>query len=606
MTLKRVSHSSVSSQPQSIASLETYDPEFICRYYRWRLPQVIKRFLEIFWPLFWFVLCLRWDELRGCANRNVPRRAVQLRQILTQLGPTFIKVGQALSTRPDLVRKDYLEELTQLQDQLPAFPSDQAYACIEAELGRPIAELYAQISPEPVAAASLGQVYKAQLHSGEWVAVKVQRPHLRERLSLDLYLIRWASTWLGPWLPLNLGNTLTAVVDEFGRKLYEEIDYLHEGRNCERFADYFRGDPDVYVPRVFWTYSTRRVLTLEWIDGIKLTDVERIRAAGLEVKQLVRIGVVSALKQLLEYGFFHADPHPGNLFALTDGRMAYIDFGMMDQLTPEMKEYLVDALVHLVDRDYSALIEDFIHLGFLQPDVDRQQLLPALETVLKDVMAQEVANFNFKTATDQFSDLMYRYPFQVPPHFALVIRSLVTQEGVALSLYPQFRIVGVAYPYVAKRLLTDESPRIRERLLQVLVKDGKFRWNRLENLIQIARSDGELDLVPTAQMGLRYLMSEEARTLRRQLVLSLTEDDRIHFEELQRLWRLLSPDLSPSRLWQATLAFLRTWFAEHVQKNVQDTFAELREQVQAYLEPLSRGPLPQLWPGLLAGMEQQR
>ncbi|MGY2767490.1 ABC1 kinase family protein [Thermostichus sp. MS-CIW-34] len=588
------------SRTSPIAALEVYDPQLICRYYRWRLPQVIGRALAILWPFLWFVLCLRWDQLWGHTDRNVGRRSVQLRKLLTDLGPTFIKVGQALSTRPDLVRKDYLEELTQLQDQLPPFPSEQAFARIESELGRPIAEIFAQISPEPVAAASLGQVYKAQLHSGEWVAVKVQRPHLREQLSLDLYLIRWASTWLGPWLPLNLGSTLTAVVDEFGRKLFEEIDYLHEGRNCERFAEYFRDDPDVYVPRIFWAYSTRRVLTLEWIDGIKLTDVERIRAANLEVKQLVRIGVVAALKQLLEYGFFHADPHPGNLFALTDGRMAYIDFGMMDQLTEEMKEYLVDALVHLVDRDYNALIDDFIHLGFLQSDVGRQELIPALEKVLADVLTQEVVNFNFKTATDQFSDLMYRYPFQVPSHFALVIRSLVTQEGVALSLYPQFRIVGVAYPYVAKRLLTDESPRIRQRLLQVLIKDGKFRWNRLENLIQIARSDGGLDWLPTAQTGLRYLMSEEARDLRRQLVLSLTEDDRLHFEELQRLWQLLSPELSPAYLWQATLRSLPST------GDLQHTLAELREQVQAHLEHLSRWRLPQPWSDLLAGVGQER
>lgn len=588
------------SRTSPIDALEVYDPQLICRYYRWRLPQVIGRALAILWPFLWFVLCLRWDQLWGHTDRNVGRRSVQLRKLLTDLGPTFIKVGQALSTRPDLVRKDYLEELTQLQDQLPPFPSEQAFARIESELGRPIAEIFAQISPEPVAAASLGQVYKAQLHSGEWVAVKVQRPHLREQLSLDLYLIRWASTWLGPWLPLNLGSTLTAVVDEFGRKLFEEIDYLHEGRNCERFAEYFRDDPDVYVPRIFWAYSTRRVLTLEWIDGIKLTDVERIRAANLEVKQLVRIGVVAALKQLLEYGFFHADPHPGNLFALTDGRMAYIDFGMMDQLTEEMKEYLVDALVHLVDRDYNALIDDFIHLGFLQSDVGRQELIPALEKVLADVLTQEVVNFNFKTATDQFSDLMYRYPFQVPSHFALVIRSLVTQEGVALSLYPQFRIVGVAYPYVAKRLLTDESPRIRQRLLQVLIKDGKFRWNRLENLIQIARSDGGLDWLPTAQTGLRYLMSEEARDLRRQLVLSLTEDDRLHFEELQRLWRLISPELSPAYLWQATLRSLPST------GDLQHTLAELREQVQAHLEHLSRWRLPQPWSDLLAGVGQER
>ena len=535
----------------SIADLEVYDPQFITRYYRWRLLRVMGRALAILWPLLWFVLCLRWDQLWGQGDRKVPQRAEQLRKLLTDLGPTFIKVGQALSTRPDLVRKDYLEELTKLQDQLPSFPSQEAFARIESELGRPITEIYAQISPEPVAAASLGQVYKAQLHSGEWVAVKVQRPHLRERLSLDLYLIRWASTWLGPWLPLNLGNTLTAVVDEFGRKLFEEIDYLQEGRNCERFAEYFRGDPDVYVPRIFWAYSTRRVLTLEWIDGIKLTDVERIRAANLEVKQLVRIGVVAGLKQLLEYGFFHADPHPGNLFALPDGRLAYIDFGMMDQLSLETKEHLVDAVVHLINKDYEQLGQVYIKLGFLKPDTDMAPITRALETVLGDIMAEKVKDFNFKVVTDRFSRIMYEYPFCLPAKFALIIRSVVTQEGVALTLNPEFRIVQVAYPYVAKRLLTDESESLRRRLLEVLFRNERFQWHRLENLITIARSDGEFDLIPTAHMGLQYLFSPEGEFIRRRLLLALTEDNRLHLAEIQRLWQLLVPELEPAKLWSA-------------------------------------------------------
>jgi predicted unusual protein kinase regulating ubiquinone biosynthesis (AarF/ABC1/UbiB family) len=433
---------------------------------------------------------------------------------------------------------------------LPAYPTEQAFAKIQQELGQPVAQIYAEISAAPVAAASLGQVYKARLQTGEWVAVKVQRPNLLRKLTLDLFLIRWASTWIGPWLPLNLGHSLTQIVDEFGTKLFEEIDYLNEGRNCERFANYFRDDPDVYVPRIYWPFCSRSVLTLEWIDGIKLNDTEAIEAAHLETEKLVRIGVVSSLKQLLEFGFFHADPHPGNLFALRDGRMAYIDFGMMDQLTQNMKEYLVDALVHLVDRDYEELIQDFIHLGFLSPDVEGDAIISALETVLADVLTQEVGNFNFKTATDRFSDLMYAYPFYVPPNFALVIRSLATQEGIALSLYPEFKIVAVAYPYVAKRLLTDESPRLRQRLLQVLLKNGQFRWNRLENLIRIAQLDGGLDLLPTAEMGFRYLVSAEAKDLRQQLILALTADDRLHFDILQQLWDLVKPEMSPQRLWQ--------------------------------------------------------
>ncbi|MDX2272933.1 MAG: AarF/ABC1/UbiB kinase family protein [Cyanobacteriota bacterium] len=533
-----------------LAALRAYDSQVITRYYRWRWFPVWGRALTVLWQFLWFGLTLLGDRLWGKEAEKTQQRAVQLCRLFIYLGPTFIKVGQALSTRPDLVPKDFLEELTKLQDQLPSYPTEQAFAKITQELGQPVTELFAEISPSPVAAASLGQVYKARLLDQTWVAVKVQRPNLERILSLDLYLLRWVSTWIGSWLPLNLGESLTQVVDEFGSKLYEEIDYLNEGRNCERFAAYFREDPDVYVPKIYWAYSSKRVLTLEWIDGIKLTDTEQIQAARLEIPKLVRIGVVSALKQLLEYGFFHADPHPGNLFALRDGRMAYIDFGMMDQLTQSMKENLVDALVHLVDRDYENLILDFINLGFLQPTVDAKPILPALEIVLNDVLTQEVGNFNFKTATDQFSDLMFQYPFRVPPNFALVIRSLITQEGVAISLYPQFKIVAIAYPYVAKRLLTDESPKLRKRLLEILFKDGKFRWNRLENLIQIARVDGDFDLVPTAQMGLRYLLSEEAQDLRYRLVLALTEDDRLHLDQVQRLWELVKPELSAQRLWQ--------------------------------------------------------
>jgi predicted unusual protein kinase regulating ubiquinone biosynthesis (AarF/ABC1/UbiB family) len=537
----------------SLTSLTAYDPKSISRYYRWRLGVVLYRLWRVASAFIGFGLSLQWDRWWGRSELMVPKRANQLRHILTNLGPTFIKVGQALSTRPDLVRKDYLEELTHLQDSLPGYPTSQAFARIEKELGHSLPTLFAEISSEPVAAASLGQVYKARLHSGEWVAVKVQRPSLVQQLTLDLFLLRWISTWISPYLPLNLGQSLPDVVDEFGVKLFEEIDYLNEGRNCERFAAFFETDPEVHVPKIFWSYSSLRVLTLEWIDGIKLNNTLGIHAAQLDLSSLIRIGVSSSLKQLLENGFFHADPHPGNLFALRDGRMAYIDFGMMDQLSQEAKEHLVDALVHLVDRDYESLVQDFIHLGFLMPDADTQAIIPALEVVLGEVLTQEVRNFNFKTATDQFSDLMYKYPFRVPPNFALVIRSLVTLEGVALSLDPQFKIVGVAYPYIAKRLLTDESPRIRKRLLQVLVKACHLRWNRLENLIEIARLDGDLDLLPTAGMGFRYLTSAEAADFRRQLVLALTEDDRLRLDKLQRLWSLVQPELTLERLWQVAV-----------------------------------------------------
>jgi predicted unusual protein kinase regulating ubiquinone biosynthesis (AarF/ABC1/UbiB family) len=544
--------------------LKQYNPETIARYFRYRPWLAWGRLLRIIWSFAGFIFSLKWDEWQDQVEENQGKRATQLRTLLTNLGPTFIKVGQALSTRPDLIRKDFLAELVKLQDQLPAFDSDLAYQIIETDLQRPISKIFRELSPQPVAAASLGQVYKGRLLTGEEVAVKVQRPNLRPLLTKDLYLMRWVASWLAPWLPLNLGHDLTLIVDEFGTKLFEEIDYINEGRNAEKFAHNFRNDPQVKVPSIYWNYTSNHVLTLEWINGFKLTDTQNIQSVGLDPEAIIQIGVTTGLQQLLEHGFFHADPHPGNLFAMYDGRMAYIDFGMMDQLEETTKESLVDALVHLVNKDYADLAADFVKLGFLTANTNIAPIVPALEAVLGNAIGKNVNDFNFKTITDEFSELMYEYPFRVPAKFALIIRSLVTQEGIALSLNPNFKIVEVGYPYIARRLLTGESPALRRRLLNVLFKDGKFQWQRLENLITIARTDSQFDVLPTARMGLEFILSEEGKFLRRQLVLALTEDDRLHTEEVQRLWDLVKDDLPPNRLLNVAISLLTEFSKESV------------------------------------------
>ncbi len=541
-----------------------YDAKVIAQYYLSRPWLYIWRALTIVWFFGIFLFHLQWDQWHHKTEQNKYKRASELRQILTRLGPTFIKVGQALSTRPDLIRKDFLDELIKLQDQLPTFDNQVAFAIVEEELGRRADEVYREISPHPVAAASLGQVYRAVLPTGEEVAVKVQRPNLRPILSLDLYLMRCAAGWLKPWLPLNLGHDLTLIVDEFGIKLFEEIDYINEGQNAEKFAANFRDDPEVKVPEIHWQYSNHRVLTLEWIEGFKLTDTEKIKAAGLDRDALIRIGVTSGLRQLLEHGFFHADPHPGNLLATPDGRMAYLDFGIMDQLEEQTKETLASAVVQLVNQDYCALANDFVKLGFLTPKTDIKPIIPALEKVLGNAIGQSVGNFNFKTITDEFSELMYNYPFRVPAKFALIIRSLITQEGLALSLNPNFKIVEVSYPYVARRLLTGESPQMRRQLIDVLFKEGKFQWARLENMIAIASSDEKFDLLPTAGLGLQYLFSSEGQYLRRQLLLALTENDRLHAEEMQSLWTLVKDELKPQRLFDLALSSFRELSIETV------------------------------------------
>ncbi|MGA1622277.1 MAG: ABC1 kinase family protein [Synechocystis sp.] len=529
-------------------NIRRYDATAIAHYYDRRPVTVLWRAIEVLWSFVFFVACLLWDQWTHQVDVYKQQRAEDLRELLTRLGPTFIKVGQALSTRPDLIRRDYLTELIKLQDQLPPFDNQRAFQLIEEQLGMKVDEAYREISANPVAAASLGQVYRAMLYSGEEVAVKVQRPNLRPQLSLDLYLMRWGAQKFGRFLPLNLGHDLTLIVDEFGIKLFEEIDYINEGKNAEKFAENFHGDPDVKVPMIYWQYSNQKVLTLEWIQGFKLTDTNKIQAAGIDPNTIIKIGVTSGLRQLLEHGFFHADPHPGNLFATLDGRMAYIDFGMMDQLEPGTKETIASSIVQLINKDYNALADDFVALGFLAPDTNIQPIIPALETVFGSALGQSVRDFNFKTITDDFSELMYDYPFRVPAKFALIIRSLVTQEGLALSLDPNFKIVEVAYPYVARRLLTGESPQLRRQLIDVLFKDNKFQWQRLENMLSIARSDEQFDLLPTAQLGLQYLLSEEGLYLRRQILLALTEDDRLHTDEVQRIWGLVKDDFKPHEL----------------------------------------------------------
>ncbi|MFM7394402.1 MAG: ABC1 kinase family protein, partial [Cyanobium sp.] len=420
---------------------------------RWLLPRFwiwIPRLLEVILRLGWLVLGL---AVQG--NSRDPqiqqRLARRILTTLTDLGPCFIKVGQALSTRPDLVRRDWLEELTRLQDDLPPFPHDIAERVIEEELGAPAERLFAVFPDYPVAAASLGQVYRARLADGRWVAVKVQRPELPFILRRDLAILRVLGVLSAPYLPLNLGFGLGDIIDEFGRSLFEEIDYRKEADNARHFALLFEDSPEVTVPTVEAAFTSRRVLTTSWIQGTKMQSRRDLEAAHLDPAALIRTGVIAGLRQLLEFGYFHADPHPGNLFALpgrtgTMGHMAYVDFGMMDSLSDADRLTLTGAVVHLINRDFEALAQDFVTLGFLNPRTDRSPIVPALEEVLGGALGENVGDFNFKAITDRFSELMYDYPFRVPARFALIIRAVVSQEGLAIRLDPGFRILQVAYP----------------------------------------------------------------------------------------------------------------------------------------------------------------
>ncbi len=543
-----------------------YNPARLKEYYRRRPLQVVSRWWKILWPVVVFVTSRWWDRKTGQVDRKQRQRAVQLREILTRLGPAYIKIGQALSSRPDLLPASYLDELAKLQDQLPPFDNELAYQFIEEELGRPPHQIYAELTPAPIAAASLGQVYKGKLPSGEAVAVKVQRPGLADSIGLDIYILRGLARWVQKNIK-SIRSDLVGILDEFAERLFEEMDYVQEGHNAEHFQELYGHLSDIYVPRIYWGYTNHRVLTMEWITGVKLTQPEAVRTHGVDARYLIEVGVQCSLRQLLEHGFFHADPHPGNLLAMPTGKLAFLDFGMMSQIQPEQRYGLINAIVHIVNRDFEGLVHDYVKLGFLKPETDLAPIIPELTKVFNNALGASVAELNFQSIVNQLSELMYEYPFQVPAYYALIIRSLVTLEGIAITVDPNFKVLSAAYPYVAKRLLTDPAPELRTSLNNLLFKEERFRWNRLENLLRHARDSSDFDFDTALGQALDYLFSDRGDLIRNRLTEELIKAvDSLGRSALQRAASTLRQQIGLDRQQSPAAATDEQQTLEHLKR----------------------------------------
>ena len=533
-----------------LSGLLVYDPAAITRLYAGHPKRLLRRLWQTLVPISLFLLGGVVDRFTGqLSNPERARaRARECAELLAALGPAFIKAGQALSTRPDIVPPVLLEELAQLQDQLPGFDSGLAMACIEDDLGAPVDEIFATLEREPISAASLGQVHRGVLKGGQKVAVKVQRPGLREQITLDLYIVRNIASWMNKNVGL-IRSDLVGLIDELGTRVFEEMDYLNEAANAEKFKQLHSHNQAIAVPQIYLEATSRRVLTMEWIDGVKLTNLEAVKAIGVDPDEMVNIGVNCSLQQLLEHGFFHADPHPGNLLALSDGRLAYLDFGMMSTVTREARTGLIQAVVHLVNRDFTSLSKDFVSLGFLSEEVDLSPIVPAFEGVFGQALEMGVSRMDFKAVTDDLSGVMYRFPFRVPPYYALIIRSLVTLEGIALSVDPDFKILGAAYPYFARRLMEDPDPQLRQSLREMLFDGDEFRWQRLEALVSSAALQDQLDVEGLLDQVIDFLFSPGGGMLRRQLVDAMVERmDHLAWRMTLRIGRRLPGRMLPPGL----------------------------------------------------------
>ncbi len=442
-----------------------------------------------------FIRAVRYVVFRGAdASRSKEARLEQqarwFKQSLIKLGPTFIKIGQALGTRGDLLPLAYVKELATLQDQVPPFPTSEAYARIETELGRTLQEAFAEIDAEPVAAASLGQVYRARLHNGAEVAVKVQRPHLEATISFDITLLRRLVRALSRYPSFTENADWEGMLREFADTIHEEMDYVNEGRNADRFRQSFKDWRAIRVPHIYWSHSTVRVLTMEFIRGTKVTDIEALQARRISPMKVNRLLVRTYLKQLLEDGFFHADPHPGNLLVMDTGHLAFFDFGMTGRITAQLQAQMITAFFHVIERDVQGLAQDLIDLDFLKPGVSPELVRPVVEGLFKHYLNLRLGEVNFKELTYELAEVMYEYPFRLPARFTYMMRALMTLEGIGLVTDPGFSFFDTAKPYAKEFMLRREGKQLRKLVLDKLTGrdqgDGRIEWRKMWKLAKMA------------------------------------------------------------------------------------------------------------------------
>lgn len=450
-------------------------------------------------------------EAKQAARRKA--QAIWIRNTFLDLGPTFIKVGQLFSTRADIFPGEYVEELSKLQDRVPAFSYEQVEGIVEQELGKKIPELFQDFEPVPLAAASLGQVHKAILYTGESVVVKVQRPGLKKLFEIDLHILKGIARYFQNHPKWGRGRDWMGIYEECCRILWEEIDYLNEGRNADTFRRNFRSYDWVKVPRVYWRYATTRVITLEYVPGIKVSQYDALEAAGVDRKAIARYGAQAYLHQLLNNGFFHADPHPGNLAVSPDGALIFYDFGMMGTIKSNVREGLMETLFGIAQKDGERVVKSLIDLGAIAPVDDMGPVRRSVQYMLDNFMDKPFENQSVAAISDDLYELAYNQPFRFPATFTFVMRAFSTLEGVGKGLDPEFNFMEVAQPY-AMQLMTDNNGSEGNSFLNELSRQAVQVSSTALGLPR--RLEDTLDKIERGDIRLRVRSVETERLMRRQ------------------------------------------------------------------------------------------
>ena len=452
---------------------------------RWRFLRVLAFFAPVALGIIAWDIVLRLIGLGRIARRTAPARyrrvARRYRRLATRLGGVWIKVGQFLSARVDVLPEAITSELAGLQDEVAPEPAAAMRGVIEQELGLRVDQAFAAFEDRPLASASLGQVHRARL-GGQAVVVKVQRPDIDRLLEVDLAALRVVIGWLKHYRPVVRRADLDALVAEFSRTLWAEIDYVAEAENAGRFAAMFAADAGVRVPGVFPGQSTRRVLTLEDVYAIKITDYAAIDTAGVNRAEVAERLFTTYLRQIFDEGFFHADPHPGNLFVEPNGpsgwRLVFVDFGMVGRVSDRMRRGLRDLAIGLGVRDLDRLLRSYEELGVLLPGADTRRLREAENAVFDRLWGksmQELTHLDPREMHDmahKFRDLVFDLPFQMPADLIFLGRCVAILSGICTGLHPEFNLFGGLAPF-AQRLLADEGGDWIKTALDWLVREGR-------------------------------------------------------------------------------------------------------------------------------------